>query len=98
MFTLINSEVVLSTQVKDKVRTTSAILATSAIFYLEGDKIRFTNENKHRIKTNNAKPMYTKSYRYSKIPREEIKSQVDVRTRHNTILNIDLVVSSLGNS
>lgn len=48
----------------------------SDIFYLEGDHLSFTNEIKHTIDTNNSKPVYTKSYRYPQIHKEEVRTQV----------------------
>lgn len=48
----------------------------SDIFYLEGDHLSFTNEIKHTIDTNNAKPVFTKSYRYPQVHKEEVKTQV----------------------
>lgn len=51
-------------------------LKFSDIFYLEGDSLTFTNEIKHAIDTNNAKPVFTKSYRYPQIHKEEVKRQI----------------------
>lgn len=56
---------------------TELCLDFSDIFYLEGDKLTFTNEVKHSIDTNNAKPVFTRSYRYPQIHKEEVKSQIN---------------------
>lgn len=48
----------------------------SDIFYLEGDKLTFTSEIKHTINTKDSAPIYTKSYRYPYIHKEEVKSQI----------------------
>lgn len=56
---------------------TNLCLEFSDIFYLEGDVLTFTNEIKHSIDTNNAKPIFTKSYRYPHIHKEEVKSQIN---------------------
>ena len=36
----------------------------------------FTNEIKHSIDTNDSKPVFTKSYRYPQIHKQEVKTQV----------------------
>lgn len=48
----------------------------SDIFYLDGDHLTFTNEIKHPIDTKDAKAIYTKSYRYPQIHKEEVRTQV----------------------
>lgn len=48
----------------------------SDIFYLEGDKLSFTNAIKHEIDTGNHKPVFTKSYRYPQVHKEEVKTQI----------------------
>lgn len=56
---------------------TELCLDFSDIFYLDGDNLTFTNEIKHTIDTNNARPVFTKSYRYPQIHKEEVKTQVN---------------------
>jgi RNase H-like domain found in reverse transcriptase/Reverse transcriptase (RNA-dependent DNA polymerase)/Integrase zinc binding domain/Integrase core domain len=56
---------------------TNLCLDFSDIFYLEGDKLTFTNEIKHRIDTNDSKPIFTKSYRYPQIHKQEVKKQIN---------------------
>lgn len=48
----------------------------SDIFYLDGEHLSFTNERKHPIDTKDAKAIYTKSYRYPQIHKEEVRTQV----------------------
>lgn len=50
------------------------------IFYHEGDKLTYKNEIKHCIDTQNAKPIFTKSYRYSQIHKQEVQK---IRSRNN---------------
>lgn len=47
------------------------------IFYLEGDTLTFTSEIKHSIKTKDARPIHTKSYRYPHVHKDEVKTQVN---------------------
>lgn len=47
------------------------------IFFKEGDILTFSNQNKHRIKTNDDIPIYTKSYRYPYVHRVEVRRQID---------------------
>lgn len=46
------------------------------IFYIEGEPLTFTNKIKHNIKTTDEMPVYTKSYRYPFVHRDEVRSQV----------------------
>lgn len=46
------------------------------IFYVDGTPLTFTNEIKHSIRLKDETPIYTKSYRYPQVYKEEIKKQV----------------------
>lgn len=46
------------------------------VFYIEGESLTFTNQIKHRIRTTDENPVYTKSYRYPYVHRDEVKQQV----------------------
>lgn len=46
------------------------------IFYNEGDTLTFTNKIKHQIKTIHEDPIYTKSYRYPEVHRNEVNEQI----------------------
>lgn len=46
------------------------------VFYIEGEALTFTNQIKHSIKTTDELPVYTKSYRYPYVHREEVSSQI----------------------
>lgn len=45
----------------------------AGIFYIEGDKLTFTKKIKYCIDTQNAKPIFTKPYRYPQIHKKEVK-------------------------
>lgn len=49
----------------------------SDVFYNEDCPLTFTNTIKHKIRTTDEIPVYTKSYRYPHIHKEEVKSQID---------------------
>jgi len=55
------------------------------IFYIDGDRLTFTNEIKHQIDTGNARPIATKSYRYPVVHKEEVKKQVNKMLDDNII-------------
>ena len=57
------------------------------IFYLEGDMLTFTNEIKHEINTGESKPIYTKSYRYPQIHKQEVKKQISEMLDQGIIQN-----------
>lgn len=55
------------------------------VFYLEGEPLTFTNKIKHSIKTTDEAPVYTKSYRYPYVHREEVKDQISKMLEQNII-------------
>lgn len=61
---------------EEKDLLTEVCLKFADIFYLEGDTLTFTNEIKHIINTEELKPIYTKSYRYPQIHKQEVKKQI----------------------
>ena len=61
---------------EEKESITQLCLEYADIFYIEGDSLTFANEIKHSIDTSNAKPIFTKSYRYPQIHKEEVKTQI----------------------
>lgn len=48
----------------------------SDVFYLEGEQLSFTNKIKHCINTTDEIPIYTKSYRYPFVHRNEVRDQI----------------------
>lgn len=48
----------------------------SDVFYVEGEPLSFTNKIKHSIRTKDEIPVYTKSYRYPFIHRQEVQEQI----------------------
>lgn len=54
-----------------------ALCATYAdVFYIEGEALTFTNQIKHNIRTTDEQPVYTKSYRYPFVHRQEVQNQI----------------------
>lgn len=48
----------------------------SDIFHIEGNQLTFTSKIKHSIKTSDEIPVYTKSYRYPEVHRNEVQRQI----------------------
>lgn len=46
------------------------------VFYIDGEPLTFTNKIKHRIRTTDEVPVYTKSYRYPFVHRQEVRDQI----------------------
>lgn len=59
----------------------------SDIPYMEGDQLIFTIEIKDSIDTNDAKPIYTKSYRHLQIHQEEVLTQLSKMLQESIILH-----------
>lgn len=47
------------------------------LFFKEGQNSTFTNKIKHNINTKNDIPIFSRSYRYPYIHKEEVKRQID---------------------
>lgn len=46
------------------------------VFYIDGEPLTFTNKIKHSIRTTDEVPVYTKTYRYPFIHRQEVQDQI----------------------
>lgn len=46
------------------------------VFYIEGEPLTFTNKIKHSIRTTDEVPIYTKSYRYPFVHKQEVSDQI----------------------
>lgn len=57
----------------------------SDIFHHPEEKLTFTNQVKHLIKTNNDIPVYTKSYRYPFVHKKEVQEQIAKMLENNII-------------
>lgn len=57
----------------------------SDIFYNENTKLTFTSEVKHKIRTKDEIPIYTKSYRYPFIHKPEVDKQINSMLEQNII-------------
>lgn len=76
------------------VNLTSLCEQYADVFYLEGEPLTFTNKIKHCIKTTDENPVYTKSYRYPHIHRQEVKDQIAKMLEQNIIRPSDSAWSS----
>lgn len=57
------------------------------IFFHENDKLSFTNQIKHKIKTRHEDPIYSKLYRYPQKYKEEVDSQIKEMLSQGIIRN-----------
>lgn len=64
----------LNSEESDKIK--KLCVEYSDVFYKENSTLTFTNQIKHRIKTRDEIPIYTKSYRYPYIHKEEVEKQI----------------------
>jgi hypothetical protein len=65
----------LNTEEKEAI--TSLCHEFSDIFHKDDDKLTFTNQIKHQIKTSDEIPIHTRSYRYPFVHKLEVKNQID---------------------
>lgn len=62
---------------EEKYHIEKLCLSFSDIFHRENSPLTFTNQVKHRIKTTDEIPVYTKSYRYPFIHKPEVQKQIN---------------------
>jgi hypothetical protein len=55
------------------------------VFYKKGDKLKFSSSLKHRIITKDEIPVYSKTYRYPHVHKQEVRTQVSELLDHNII-------------
>lgn len=70
---------------EEKLRIEKLCMKFSDIFYLEGDKLTFTNQIKHEINTESNIPIFSKTYRYPHIHKDEVKRQISEMLDQNII-------------
>lgn len=66
----------------------------SDVFYLEDEPLTFTNKIKHCINTTDEVPIYTKSYRYPFVHRQEVRDQIQKMLEQGIIRPSDSAWSS----
>lgn len=64
------------------------------VFYIEGEPLTFTNKIKHNIRTHDEIPVYTKSYRYPFVHRQEVRDQIEKMLQQGIIRPSDSAWSS----
>lgn len=55
------------------------------MFYNTNSELTFTNVIKHRINTTDDKPIFTRSYRYPYVHKQEVKTQIEEMLNNNII-------------
>lgn len=71
--------------IEERDALTKLIYEYSEIFQQDELPLTFTNRIKHHIKTTDEHPIYTKSYRYPEIHRQEVRGQIDKMLSQNII-------------
>lgn len=70
---------------EEKVHLVNLLKSYQDIFHCENKPLTFSNSIKHRIKLKDETPIYTKTYRYPHIHKEEVKKQVQDMLRQGII-------------
>ena len=79
---------------EEKVNLTTLCSRYADVFYIDGEPVTFTNKIKHRIRTTDEIPAYTKSYRYPFVHREEVRDQISKMLQQGIIRPSDSAWSS----
>lgn len=61
---------------EERANLESLCMQYADVFYLDGEPLTFTNKIKHSIRTTDELPVYTKTYRYPFIHRQEVQEQI----------------------
>lgn len=70
---------------EDSMKIKSLLNSYKDLFYKDGDILTCTKKIKHRIITQNEIPVYTKSYRYPVVHRQEVDEQIEEMLKQNII-------------
>lgn len=70
---------------EEKIGVENLISKYSSLFHLEGEQLTFTNQVKHKIATTDENPIFTKSYRYPAVHKEEVQHQIRKMLDQNII-------------
>lgn len=70
---------------KEKEKLSEVILKFRNAFHKEGNKLTFTNIEKHKIETTDDVPVFSRQYRYPHAYKEEVKTQIEDLIRQNII-------------
>lgn len=70
---------------EEKLKITQLCREFSDIFYKDDIPLTFTNDVKHSINTTDESPIYTKSYRYPFIHKQEVENQIKKMLDQNII-------------
>src|SRR5699024_9101521 len=62
---------------EEKSKIQNLCLDYQNIFYLEGTQLSFTNQVKHEINLTDNRPIFSKTYRYPQVHKEEVKNQIN---------------------
>lgn len=80
--------------VEEKANLKTLCARYADVFYIEGEALTFTNKIKHSIRTTDELPVYTKSYRYPFIHRQEVRDQITKMLEQGIIRPSDSAWSS----
>lgn len=70
---------------EEKQEISKLIKEYADIFHLDDKPLTFTSKVKHKIRTKDELPVYTKSYRYPEIHRAEVHRQIEKMLKQNII-------------
>lgn len=79
---------------EEKINLVNICSKYADVFYIEGEPLSFTNKVKHRIRTVDDAPIYTKTYRYPFVHRQEVREQISKMLEQNIIRPSDSAWSS----
>lgn len=69
----------------DREKLIALIKEFSVLFKQDDEPLSFTNRIKHRIRTTDELPVYSKSYRYPEVHRQEVRKQINEMLSQNII-------------
>lgn len=70
---------------EERTATYKLIKRYEDIFFKDGDDLTFTSQVKHSIPSTNESPIYTRSYRYPEIHKDEVNKQIKEMLEQNII-------------
>lgn len=70
---------------EEKTAITKLLKEYADVFHVDDNKLTFTNQIKHAIRTNDEIPIYAKTYRYPEVKKKEVRTQTTKMLLQNII-------------
>lgn len=84
---------------EEEIKIKTLVKEYSDIFHTDED-LTFTNQIKHKIRTTNEIPVYTKAYRYPQIHKQEVQNQICdmLKQKNHKAIQLPMELAHMGST